>query len=102
MCKINSMSRRSSDPQVNLINDLEDEKKHILNEKLSDQWSVCCSKTDRHALKYFVQVGMGITVMVFAMASICVSEPEADNSVYFGLLSGTLGYFLEAPKLTVD
>ena len=71
------------------------ERRHIENEKLKNEWTGCCSKTNKHYLKYITQISMGSAVIVFCMAQI-IREVE-NPQVYFSLLSGTLGLFLPAP-----
>ena len=82
------------------INGVEQERQHIENEKLREQWQGCCSKTNRHFLKYITQITMGSVVMVFSMAQIARG---ADNpEIYFSLLSGTLGIFIPHPTINAD
>lgn len=99
MSEVKRSSLSNTQTTHELIMDLEDETKHILNEKLADEWSICCSKSDRNALIWMIQVMFGAITVLFCMISICVN-PEADNSVYFGLLGSTLGYFMPSPTLT--
>ena len=65
----------------------------------SNEWSVCCSNTNRFALKYLIQVSMGSAVMIFAMCQIALGDDQEDKSIYYSLLSGTLGYFLPHPSM---
>ena len=73
------------------------EKKRIENQHLKDEWVGCCSKTDKHYLKYLVQIAMGSSVMVFAMIMIALNDEH--HEIYFSLLSGTLGLFLPHPQV---
>jgi hypothetical protein len=67
-----------------------------------DEWSICCSKTNSHALKYLIQVVMGGSVMIFSMAMIVTQDGDThDKAIYYSLLSGTLGYFLPHPSLNM-
>ena len=65
----------------------------------SIEWKVCCSQTNQHALKYIIQVTMGSIVMIFCMCMIVIDDEMDDKSIYYSLLSGTLGYFLPHPSL---
>lgn len=65
----------------------------------SKEWTICCSHTNKHALKYLIQVTMGSCVMIFCMIMIVLDEEAEDKSIYYSLLSGTLGYFLPHPSL---
>ncbi len=63
------------------------------------EWSICCSKSDSQAIKYFVQVGMAGVVMVFSMYCITSAAETEDKAIYWSLLSSTLTYFLDAPAI---
>jgi len=70
----------------------------IENEKLRDEWDTgCCSKTDKHYLKFITQIVMGSSVMIFSMIQIArgADSPE----IYFSMLSGTLGIFIPNPNI---
>lgn len=67
-------------------------------------WKSCCSSViDRRATVFFTQVAIGIIVIFFAMSKIWVSEPQDctgdDPSVYIGLISVILGWFVPAPSM---
>jgi len=74
------------------------ERKRIENDKLRNEWDTgCCSKTDKHYLKFIIQIAMGSSVMLFSMIQIVrgAESPE----IYFSMLSGTLGLFLPHPNI---
>ena len=81
--------------------------KHAETEKLSpdnnrdmkEDWDICCSHTNQHALKYLIQVGMGCSVMAFCMIMIIYDDNVDNKTIYFSTLSGTLGYFLPHPTI---
>ncbi len=73
------------------------ERRKIENEKLKEEWSGCCSKSDRHFIKFITQVGFGASVILFSMVQI--SRGVENDEIYFSLLSGTLGLFLPHPQL---
>ena len=76
------------------------ERRRIENEKLRDEWTGCCSKTNKNYLKYMTQIAMGASVMVFSMVQIAIG---ADNpEIYFSLLSGTLAVFMPTPHLNAE
>lgn len=75
----------------------ERERARISNEKYKDEWQGCCSKTNKHYLKYLTQIAMGSSVMVFCMSQIIRGAPNPE--IYFSLLSGTLGLFLPHPQI---
>jgi hypothetical protein len=73
------------------------EKKRIENQHLKDEWVGCCSRTDKHYLKYLVQIGMGSSVMIFSMIMIALDAKHQE--IYFSMISGTLGLFLPHPQV---
>ena len=73
------------------------ERRHIENEKLKDEWTVCCSNTNKHFLKYIVQVLFGVAVMLFAF--IQVIRDVDQKEIYFSLISGIIGGFLPSPHM---
>lgn len=72
----------------------------IENEKYKDEWSGCCSKTNKHFLKYLTQILMGSSVMIFCMVQIAIGAENPE--IYFSMLSGTLGLFLPHPQIKDD
>jgi hypothetical protein len=73
------------------------ERAKIENEKFKDEWTTCCSRTDKHFLRFIIQVLMGFAVIMFSMVQITVGADKSE--VYFSMLSGTLAYFLPAPSI---
>ena len=61
------------------------------------EWNTCCSKSSAAFVKYIVQVCFGAGLMIFAMIQIA---NHADNpTIYFSLLSGTVGTFFPHPSM---
>jgi hypothetical protein len=79
---------------------ISEERKRIENDKLREEWQGCCSKTNKHYLKFLIQISMGSTVMLFSMVQIAIEAPNPE--IYFSLLSGTLGLFLPHPQIKAD
>ena len=79
---------------------LENEKIRIENEKLKDEWGAdggCCSRTDKHFIKYISQVSFSACVVIFSMVQIARG---ADNrEIYFSLISGIIGNFSPTPNI---
>jgi hypothetical protein len=76
------------------------EKKRIENQHLKDEWRGCCSKHDKHFIKYMAQILMGSSVMIFAMVQIILDAPHKE--IYFSMISGTLGSFMPHPQIKVN
>ena len=74
------------------------ERKHIENEKLREEWSGCCSKSDKHFVKFLTQLGFGASLVVFAMIQTARDDVE-NKEIYFSLISGIVGTFLPYPTL---
>ena len=67
-------------------------------------WKSCCdSVIDRRATVFFTQVAIGAIVIFFAMSKMWTSESYQcsgdDPSVYVGLISVILGWFVPAPSM---
>jgi hypothetical protein len=68
-------------------------------EKTDDEeWSGCCSHTNKDFIKYLTQIGFGASVVIFSMIQIGRND-IANKEVYFGLLSGAIGTFMPHPSL---
>ena len=74
------------------------ERKKIENDQLREEWSGCCSRSNKEFVKYITQIGFGASVMIFSMVQISRAEVES-KEIYFSLLSGTLGLFLPHPQM---
>ena len=65
----------------------------------NEEWKSCCLKMDKNAVKYFIQVGVLISIIV-SSASMLVIEPDCNSQRnYAGLLTLSLGIFLPQPKM---
>jgi len=79
--------------------------KEELKFKRENYWKSCGGyMIDKRATQYFVQVGFGSVVVIWCLAKIWSTDPPSgcdgeDLTVYFTLLSGTLGYFFPSPSL---
>ena len=74
------------------------ERRHIENEKLKDEWSGCCSRSNKDFVRWISQVGFGASVMIFSMVQISRADVE-NKEIYFSMLSGTMGLFLPHPTM---
>ena len=74
------------------------ERRRIENDKLEEQWQGCCSKTNKHYLKYIVQICMGSGIIIFSMVQVIRDVPNQE--IYFSLISGTMGYFMPNPTIS--
>ena len=70
---------------------------HIENKQAAEEWSGCCSRTNKDFVKYITQVAVGAGVIMFSMAQITRGVPNQE--IYFSMLSGTLGLFLPHPQI---
>ena len=63
------------------------------------EWHTCCSKSSVNFIKYIVTVIMSIIILLFCIIMIISSEPNADNSIYFSLISSILTLYVPSPTL---
>jgi hypothetical protein len=97
--------KNDSDDDVNII-DLDEEIAAKTNEvqfRRKTFWKSCCGVVDRRAIQYFVQVAIGIIIILFCMYKISTSpiricNSEDDNTVFIALISTVIGWFLPSPK----
>jgi len=79
---------------------LENEKLHIENEKLKNEWGAegsCCSRTDKHFIKYITQVGFSAVIVIFSVTQI--ARGANNREIYFSLISGIIGNFSPTPSI---
>lgn len=62
-------------------------------------WSVCCSKSSSHFIKYMVQVLVSVTILIFAIVNISLGKTD---SVYWSIITLIIGVFVPAPTLTKE
>ena len=74
---------------------IEDQRPHGEERPHDDSWKCCCGEFTNEHVKYIVQIGFGGTVMLFSMVQII--RNEGDTTVYYSMLSGTMGLFLPSP-----
>ena len=75
----------------------EDQTLHEDRNLHEDSWKCCCGEFTNDHVKYMVQIGFGGAVMLFSMAQII--RNEGDTTVYYSMLSGTMGLFLPSPSM---
>ena len=63
------------------------------------EWKSCCLKVDKQAVKYFIQVGILSTLIVFSATMIVVDKDCNSQRNYGSLLMFCLGAFLPQPKM---
>ena len=65
-----------------------------------NEWKLCCSNSSKSFVKFLVQVLLGFTIILFSMVQIF--RGVEGQSIYFSLISGTLGIFFPHPTLGED
>jgi len=79
--------------QLNIKNeeiDLEFEQKNY--------WKSCCLQVDRRAVKFFSQLTLSFTIIIFCLYQLW-RLPKEDSSEYLSLLTMIIGVYVEAPRL---
>ena len=74
------------------------EKREIQNQKLKNEWKMCGSGTNRHLLKYIVQMSISLLVLVFSLTRLSY-ENEEDKEIYISLVSFILGVIFPHPQI---
>ena len=80
------------------------EEKKVEIEQERDEWRLCCSKSSASLIRYIGQMVCCASVLTFSFYQIS-QDKHGDNSVYFSLISGIVGYLLPAPhckKITIN
>jgi hypothetical protein len=62
-----------------------------------DTWRCCCGTFSNEHVKYLVQIAFGASIMLFSMVQII--RNDGDVTVYYSMLSGTMGLFLPSPGM---
>lgn len=62
----------------------------------NDSWQ-CCSIKNKDEIKYFIQCGFGLLIIIFCM--IMIIRDDTDKTVWISLLSSTFGLFLPTPTM---
>ena len=65
--------------------------------KLGERWTFGCGKVQKEQVTYFCQIIIVYTVIVVCLINLWING--AENSLWVGLLSGSVGYVLPAPKI---
>ena len=63
-----------------------------------DMWTACNTNCSGSLVKYACQMLACAAVMTFSFVSIAKNQDQ-DNSIYFSLISGVVGYVLPSPQL---
>jgi hypothetical protein len=77
---------------------LELESKRAELESKKDSWDAGCGRCSGGLVRYLGQMVCCGAVLVFSFVQIS-KNPDKENSVYFSLMSGILGYVLPAPQI---
>lgn len=81
------------------------ERKEELGFRRQTFWKSCCGCiVDRRIMQFFVQVFIGLIIIIFCMIKIFLIGPNyscsgEDPSVYFSLLSTIIGFFIPSPSM---
>lgn len=73
------------------------ERRRIENQKLKNEWNVCCSKSSKECIKYGSQMVVAVIVLAFSMIQIATTADEKE--IYFSLISFILGVLFPHPTL---
>lgn len=71
----------------------------VEEKKESDEWKSCCLSVDKNAMKYFIQVGILGSLIVFSASMLVIDTKCESQRNYGSLLMFCIGAFLPSPKL---
>lgn len=63
-----------------------------------EEWTTCCSHSSKSFIKYIITVIMSVIILIFSIIMI-IKNPEANNNIYFSLISSILGLYVPTPKI---
>ena len=63
------------------------------------EWKSCCFSINQNAVKYFVQVGVLSSLIIFSASMLVIDRNCESQRNYGSLLMVCLGCFLPAPKM---
>ena len=72
---------------------------NIQDENKAEEWRSCCLKVDKNAVKYFIQVGILSSLIIFSATMLIVDRDCNSQRNYSSLLMICLGVFLPQPKM---
>ena len=76
------------------------EDNHVVKHENTQTWKSCCFIINPNALKYFTQISILTSLIIFSAVMLVVDERCESQRNYGSLLMVCLGCFLPAPKLT--
>ena len=62
-------------------------------------WKSCCLTVNPSAIKYFIQVGVLVSLIIFSATMLVIDDRCESQRNYGSLLMVCLGTFLPAPKM---
>ena len=71
----------------------------IENKEEEKTWKSCCLIMDKNAIKYFSQIGILSSLIIFSATMLVLDNDCNSQRNYSGLLMICLGVFLPNPKL---
>ena len=89
-----SQTGKSDENQDKLV----DHAIHIHDEKLANTWKSCCLLTDKRAIKYFSQLVLISSVMLFSILQLNKDSSCDSTSTYIPLLTMCIGLLCPSPK----
>jgi hypothetical protein len=69
------------------------------NSNNKNEWKSCCLTVNPSAVKYFIQVGILASLIVYSATMLIVDNRCESQRNYGSLLMVTLGVFLPQPKM---
>jgi hypothetical protein len=86
--------------QPSIERKIEEHRIEIENKEMENNWMCMSRKFDKRCINYISQISIGLVVIFFSMYKLSTSKDCNEQSVYFSLLSGTVGFFMPSPSIS--
>ena len=76
------------------------QKLDVENERFKNTLTSCCFRIDRRFVELILKFSVILSVLVFSIIKLYISEDATDKTIFLNLVSLILGTFLQAPSIT--
>ena len=83
-----------------VLDHIDKERKSIHDkEEMDNHWNSCCLTMDKAAVKFFTQVGVCSSIILFCGVSLIIGIPSTYVPLYTGLMSFSAGLLFPQPVM---
>ncbi len=69
------------------------------SEQKENTWTSCCIKVDKSAVKFFSQLGIISSVMIFCIYQLINQDSCNSQTTYLSLLTTLIGILITSPRM---